>query len=548
MLTVLWRRYVQPHSDRLSRQNRPARIVRGLPRLEWLESRELLSANNVLNAVPVAANNAQNAVPQYILEHDFGTALPMGAPGVGGYTPDQIRHAYGFDQISFLNGSVPANGKGQTIAIVDAYDDPTAAGDLQTFSQTFNLITPTITTTYSYNANAPTPTFTQVNQTGGTTLPSGDPGWAGEIALDVEWAHAVAPGANILLVEANSPALTDLFSAVQWAASQPGVSVVSMSFGGGEFGGETTFDNTFTTPAGHNGVSFIAASGDYGAPASYPATSPNVLAIGGTSLFLNGSNNYSSESAWSGSGGGISIVERQPAYQNGIVTQSTTMRTNPDVAYDADPNTGFPVLATYAFGGWGEVGGTSDAAPQWSALVAIANQGRMLNGQSTLDGPTQLLPLIYQMPFSNFHDVTTGSSLGSPNYPATPGYDLSTGRGTPFANLVVNSLTNGVTGLLKDPGFELPPVGSGYAVDPAGSPWTFTGGAGVAGNGSGITSGNPNAPQGTQVGWLQNNGTISQTVTFAPGAFTVSFDAAQPPTIPVIQASKSSSTAKPSPP
>src|SRR5262249_38291167 len=147
--------------------------------------------------------------------------------------------------------------------------------------------------------------------------------------------------------------------------------------------------SVFTTPAGHQGVTFIASSGDYGAPVSYPAISPNVLAVGGTTLNLSG-NTWSSETGWSGSGGGLSSVETQPAYQKGIVTQSTTQRTSPDVAYDANPNTGFPVYNSYsnsASAPWAQFGGTSAGAPQWSALLAIADQGRALNGLGTLDGP-----------------------------------------------------------------------------------------------------------------------------------------------------------------
>ena len=160
-------------------------------------------------------------------------------------------------------------GAGQTIAIVDAYDDPTIATDLQTFDAQFGL---------------PNPTFTKVNQTGGTQYPPTDPNWVIEIALDVEWAHAMAPGANILLVEANSDQLSDLLTAVNYASSQPGVSVVSMSWGCSEFAQETQLDSYFTTPAGHQGVTFVAATGDNAAPASWPATSPNVVAVGGTSL------------------------------------------------------------------------------------------------------------------------------------------------------------------------------------------------------------------------------------------------------------------------
>ncbi len=192
---------------------------------------------------------------------------------------------------------------------------------------------------------------------------------------------------------------------------------------------------------------FVASSGDAGAPTSYPAVSPNVLSVGGTTLTLTALGTYSSESAWSGSGGGISSYESQPSYQKGVVTQSTTDRTNPDVAYDADPNSGFSVYQTYGNSTatpWLQYGGTSDAAPQWAALVAIADQGRALAGEAALSSTT-LLPAIYQLPASDFHDVTTGASDGSPSESAGPGYDLATGRGTPIANAVIAGLVGSST-------------------------------------------------------------------------------------------------------
>ena len=208
-------------------------------------------------------------------------------------------------------------------------------------------------------------------------LPAPDANWALEISLDVEWAHAIAPKANILLVEATSNSVADLFAAAGFAANQSGVVVVSMSFGSNEFSGESSFDNTFTTPAGHAGVTFVASSGDNGAPVSYPSVSPNVLSVGGTTLHLDSSGNLTSagETGWSGSGGGISTQESQPSYQNGVVTQSTT-RTNPDVAYDADPNTGFQSLTRLEPAVPGKRSVAPVMLPQWAARGAIADQGR----------------------------------------------------------------------------------------------------------------------------------------------------------------------------
>ena len=381
-------------------------------RLEFLEARSLLSLS-----IPGFA------VPQYVALAAEGGVVPLSSSGPTGYSPAQIRHAYGFDQISF--GGVAGDGAGTTIAIVDAYDDPNIANDLKQFDKQFGL---------------PDPVFTKVNQTGGSSMPTADSGWATEIALDVEWAHAIAPKANILLVEANSAYFSDLLAAVDYARRYTGVVAVSMSWGGGDFQGETDYDGYFTTTSGHAGVTFLASSGDNGAPALYPCVSPNVVAVGGTTLSLNGQNWYG-ESGWSGSGGGISNGESQPSYQKGVVTQSTTRRCTPDVSYDSNPATGVPIYDTFGtMNPWIQIGGTSAAAPQWAALIAIADQGRALAGKASLDGATQTLPMLYGLSSADFHDITTGGSTGSPNYSAGPGYDLVTGRGSPIANLVVRDL------------------------------------------------------------------------------------------------------------
>ena len=343
-------------------------------------------------------------------------------------TPTQIRHAYGFDNIRFSGGTIVGDGAGTTIAIVDAFDDPNIVTDLHKFDSQFGL---------------PDPIFTKVNQNGGITFPAPDSGWITEIALDVEWAHAIAPKANILLVEANSSSYADLLTAVDYARNAPGVVAVSMSWSSREFVGETGLDFHFTTPVGHAGVTFLASSGDYGAPPSYPSISPNVVSVGGTSLYCDPAGNVTSETGWNGSGGGESLYESQPAYQSGFVIQSSTKRTSPDVAYNSSPSTGFPVYDSYNNGNnapWGQWGGTSAAAPQWAALVAIADQGRLIAGLGTLDGANQTLPMLYSFSSGDYRDIVSGVSTGTPAYAAVPGYDLVTGRGTPVANQVVNDL------------------------------------------------------------------------------------------------------------
>jgi hypothetical protein len=369
-----------------------------------------------------------------------------------GYTPAQIRTAYEINNITF-NGN-PGDGTGQTIAIVDAYDDPTIFGDLDLFDNQFGTTTdgPTL-----YNQYGAASSFlTVVNQNGAASpLPPTDPGnlysgpggWEGEEALDVEWAHAIAPGAHIILVECNA---SDLYVGAKTAATLPNVSVVSMSWGSNEFPLETADDLTDFTPTqvGHPGVTFVASSGDRGSfDGSYPAFSPNVVAVGGTQLKLNADNTYSTEIGWGsaalsnepafgGSGGGTSVYEAEPAYQQGF--QSTGKRTIPDVAFDADPSTGFVVVDTYLTSNlYSEAGGTSAAAPCWAGLIAIANQIRVAQGHGTLNGATETLPALYALPASDFHDIVAGSIGG---FNAGPGYDEVTGRGTPIANLLVPDL------------------------------------------------------------------------------------------------------------
>jgi subtilase family serine protease len=361
------------------------------------------------------------------------TAVRMaGVPAVAGLSPAQVKIAYGFNQLGNVAGSQAANGAGQTIAIVDAFDDATIKSDLNAFDGKFGL-----------PALQPGQ-FQVVNQQGGDILPSPSPrgdDWTVETSLDVEWAHAMAPGANILLVEANSDGFNDLLTAVAYAASlsgvsasAPGVSVVSISWGSSEFPQETQLDGYFTTPAGHRNVSFVAAAGDSGPPGLWPAYSPNVLAVGGTHLQTGASGNYRMEIGWNFGGGGYSQFEREPSYQAGV--QSSGARTIPDVAYDADPNTGFAVydsLDPYATAGWDVIGGTSAGTPQWAALLAVANQQRAASGLPALAAAD-----LYQLPIADFHDVTVGFN----GFSAGPGYDLVTGRGTPYADRIVHALAS----------------------------------------------------------------------------------------------------------
>lgn len=380
--------------------------------VENLEPRQLLSAARF--------------APGYVV-------VPHAGSTGSGYTPAQLRAAYGVNGTSF--GSTPADGRGQTIAIIDAYDDPNIASDLATFDAAYGIAAP--------------PSFRIVNQSGGTTLPRTDPsqGWEGETALDVEWAHAIAPGANIILVEASSASDNDLFAAVNWARQQAGVSVISMSWGSDDNASFASYDQGLSsrylvTPSGHQGVTFVASSGDTGVP-SFPSTSPNVLAVGGTDLYLTSSGAISRETAWTPTtSGGVTWSG------GGGTSKEFSGRTVPDVAYNA--GVGMAVYDTFGPDhGWVSIGGTSAGAPQWAALIAIANQGRALAGLGTLNGATQTLAAIYAAPAADFHDITTGSTQFQA---AGPGYDLATGRGSPVANLLIPYLAAyGGSGSVSNP-------------------------------------------------------------------------------------------------
>jgi SdrD B-like domain len=431
-------------------QGKSARARRG-QLFEVLEGRQLMSASAAhklhtpASDRHVKGSTTGQAYTNY-LTLDSGAAATTTNPLAGsttpyGKTPAQIRKAYGLDNIKF--GAITGDGAGQTIAIVDAYDDPSfvsstaanfASSDLHRFDQQFGLADP--------------PSFTKVSQTGTSSYPAYNSGWAGEIALDVEWAHAMAPQANIILVEAKSASLTDLNTAVNWAKKQPGVSAISMSYGTDEYSSETSNDSTFTTPSGHAGVTFLSSTGDSGSPGGYQAFSPNVVAVGGTSLSIaDSSGTYSSESAWSGSGGGVSLYESKPSYQNLITTNSATKRTIPDLSAVADPNTGVAVLDTSAGGigstaSWLQYGGTSLSSPLWAGMIAVANQGRAALGLSSLDSFSQTLPRLYTLSSSDFHDVTSGSNGG---FSATSGYDAVTGRGSPLGASLIPDLAGGIT-------------------------------------------------------------------------------------------------------
>ncbi|MGC9602189.1 MAG: S53 family peptidase [Minisyncoccia bacterium] len=357
------------------------------------------NARVITDSAGVPVTNARNP--------SQSSALPAG------YGPAQFHGAY--------NLPLTAAAGTPIIAIVDAYDDPNIASDLNTYSTMYGL--PQCTT-----ANG---CFKKVNQTGGTKYPNSNAGWALEISLDVEIAHATCQNCNIMLVEANSATYTNLMAAEDYAIAH--ASVVSNSWGSGEFGGasgETSYDYHFTNP-NHPGVAITFSAGDGGYGAEYPASSPYVTAVGGTSLSVNslGNNTYSykSESAWSGTGSGCSSYEPQPSWQTALGLSGCSKRIVADVSADADPNTGAAVYDSVRYAGmsgWFQVGGTSLASPIIAATYALSGNIPANTSENSI-------------PYKNvgdLRDVTSGSNGscgGSYLCTAMPGFDGPTGEGTP---------------------------------------------------------------------------------------------------------------------
>lgn len=317
---------------------------------------------------------------------------PFASTSPSGLSPAQIKSAYGFSTSSTA-------GAGMTIAIVDAYDDPTAEKDLGVFSSALGL--PSCTT-----ANG---CFKKVNQTGGTSYPRANAGWALEISLDIQWAHAIAPGAKILLVEANSASYSDLLAAVDYASTH--ATYVSNSWGSSESAGETAYDSHFKTA----GVSYFVSSGDSGLPAQYPSSSPNVISVGGTKLTFNADGTLNSETGWTSGGGGCSAYESATAAQAAFESLCGTKRATPDVSLDADPASGVSVYDStkyYGQSGWFVVGGTSASAPMWAARSAVS--GAQVNSA-----------YVYANNIT-YRDITAGGNTGG----CLVGYDLCSGRGS----------------------------------------------------------------------------------------------------------------------
>lgn len=330
---------------------------------------------------------------------------PKAAPLPQGYGPFQFRGAYNLSGVASSSA---------TIAVVDAYGDNNILSDLNTYSTMFGI--PKMNSCSVVSGTIANPCFQKVDQNGGVNYPGNNSGWALETALDVEVAHAICQNCNILLVQARSNQYSDLMAGVDRARIM-GAKVISNSYGSNEFSSENVFDSHFNYP----GVSIVFSSGDNGYGTSYPAASPYVVSVGGTTLNIDTNNKYVSESVWSGTGSGCSLYEGKPVWQTDSLCLNRTIA---DVSADADPNTGAAVYDSVRYSGrsgWFKVGGTSLATPIIAASYALAGKyGNALpyNNYSA----------------NNFHDVSSGNNGncgGMYLCTALPGFDGPTGLGTP---------------------------------------------------------------------------------------------------------------------
>ncbi|TQF07214.1 hypothetical protein E6W39_08580 [Kitasatospora acidiphila] len=359
------------------------------------------------------------------------TLAPNATPS--GFGPSDLQSAYKLSS----NG-----GAGQTVAIVDAMDDPNAESDLAAYRSQYGL--PACTT-----ANG---CFKKIDQNGGTSYPTADSGWAGEISLDLDMVSAVAPGAHILLVEATSANMSDLGTAVNQAVAQ-GAKFVSNSYGGSEDSTDTSSDSQYFN---HPGVAITVSAGDSAYGAEYPAASQYVTSVGGTALTRDSSARGWSESVWStssteGTGSGCSAYDPKPSWQT---DSGCAKRTISDVSAVADPATGVAVYQTYGGSGWNVYGGTSASSPIIASVYADA--GTPGSG----DYPAKY-PYAHT---SALNDVTSGSNgTCSPSYLCTagPGYDGPTGLGTPngTAAFTAGGSTGGNTVTVTSPGNQSTAVG-----------------------------------------------------------------------------------------
>ncbi|ACU73012.1 Ig family protein [Catenulispora acidiphila DSM 44928] len=473
------------------------------------------SAHASQPALTAANSGATNACPSVIVVgHQSCFALkrnavqpsavsPNSIPSGVGYGPSQLQSAYN------LTSAAASNGAGRTIALVDAYDYPTAAADLAA---------------YRSAAGLPAGNFTKINQNGQTSpLPSAPPSgddWTVEAALDMDMASAICPLCNIVLVEAQDDSSDGLYIAQAAAAAR--ATYISNSWGGSESSTDPSSDNTYFKHATGTVTTVSAGDSDYGV--SYPATSPNVVAVGGTALSTASNTRGWTESVWNtstgseGTGSGCSAYEAQPSWQTALnMPAGCSKRIDNDVAADADPATGVAVYDTYnGDGGWNEVGGTSASSPMVAAMYALAGNAGANPAQD-----------IYQHT-SNFYDVTTGkdASSCSPAYLCTAetGYDGPTGIGTPngIAGLQTGG-TSSETVSVSNPGNQTSTQGTAIstlqisATDSASKALTYSATglpAGLSISSSGAITGTPTGTGSSSVTVTASSGTASGSTSF----------------------------------
>jgi subtilase family serine protease len=417
------------------------------------------------------------------------SANPDATPS--GYGPSSLLSAY----------NLPASGgSGPRVYVVDAYDDPNAESDLAAYRSQYGL--PACTTSNGC--------FRKLNQNGQSSpMPAADSGWAGEISLDLDMVSAICPDCGITLIEAND-ASDNLFVAVKEAATL-GAKFVSMSWGGGESGSEASYDSQYFQSSG---VVYTASTGDgaYSAGVIYPATSPRVVAVGGTALHTASNSRGWSESVWKtnsteGTGSGCSSDEAKPSWQSVVSSSVCSRRADSDVSAVADPATGVAVYQTYGGSGWAVYGGTSASAPIIASVYALAG---------TPSASTQPGSLPYAHT-GNLNDVTSGNNgTCSPSLlcTAAAGWDGPTGLGTPNGLVAFGGTGGGGTGntvTVTNPGSRTGTVGTATSLQISASD---SGGLALTYSASGLPGGlSINASSGLISGTPSAAGTFSTTVT-----------------------------------
>ncbi|MEZ0110282.1 hypothetical protein ABH920_004297 [Catenulispora sp. EB89] len=465
-------------------------------------SAENQGSTHACPAVIVVGHQSCFALKRNGIHPTTASASPNAIPSGVGYGPSQLQSAYN------LTSASASNGAGRTIAIVDAYDDANAASDLAA---------------YRSAAGLPAANFTKVNQNGQTSPlpaapPSGDD-WTVEESLDLDMASAICPLCKIVLVEANDDSSDGLYVAQAAAANVAGY--ISNSWGGTESSSETSEDSTYFTHASGIVTTVSAGDSDYGA--SYPATSPNVVSVGGTNLTTASNSRGWTESVWNttpgseGTGSGCSAYEAKPSWQAALSLPSgCSNRIDNDVAADADPATGVAVYDTSnGNSGWQEVGGTSASSPMVAAMFALAGNAGATPAQD-----------IYQHT-ANFYDVTSGDDGScTPSYLCTAGagYDGPTGIGTPNGIAGLQTGSSGTeTVSVTDPGTQTSTAGTAISTlqisgsDSAGKSLTYSATglpAGLAISSSGAITGTPSAVGTSTVTVTASSGTASGSTSF----------------------------------